>query len=73
MAIGVSTSGKRIFAVLLYPPQGVLRVVDLPDIPGFLYPLQMFKTKEEAEAALEKFLTENPDYRQWRDGKIERN
>lgn len=56
--------------VLLYPPVGVPRVVEMPDV-GLTVLAQTFKTEAEAEAALEKFLTANPEYRRWKDGRIE--
>jgi hypothetical protein len=64
---------KVVYSVLLYPPHGSPRVVELPRVPPELvvnYPMQLFETRGEAETALEKFLTDNPEYRQWRDGRI---
>jgi hypothetical protein len=61
------------YVVLLYPPHGKPRVVEVPHVPAEAaeyIPVQYFKTREKAEAALEKFLTENPEYRRWRDGRI---
>lgn len=61
------------YVVLLYPPLGVPRVAKVPRLPPdvVMTGIQRFSVRGEAEAALEKFLTENPEYRQWRDGSIQ--
>lgn len=57
-----ATATKNVYAVLIYPPHGKPRVTELPAMPrGFKHPLQTFKTRAKAEAALEKFLTDNPE------------
>lgn len=57
------------YAVLLYPSRGVPRVIELPfDDP--LKRLKTVSTRAKAEAALERFLSENPEYRRWEDGRI---
>jgi hypothetical protein len=67
-------SDKTEFVCLLYPPHGVPRVVEIPAVPlsiTAMMSVQRFPNRDLADAALEKFLTENPEYRQWRDGRIE--
>jgi hypothetical protein len=59
------------YAVLLYPPVGVPRVIEVPKLPkGLKSPIKSFKTREKAEKALEEFLAANPEYRNWKDGQI---
>lgn len=62
---------EQFYTVLLYPPHGVPRVVTVPYAPGMEKLVQVFGERQHAEAALEKFLTENPEYRRWRDGRIQ--
>lgn len=62
----------NVFAALLYPPVGKPRVIELPPMPkGMSHGCKTFKTKLEAETALDKFLTDNPEYRRWIDGSIQ--
>jgi len=64
-------TAKNMYAVLLYPPVGRPRVVELPPMPeGMSHGCHTFKRREDADAALEKFLADNPEYRQWVDGSI---
>lgn len=63
------TVEKMCYMVLLYPPMGVPRVVELPDV-GAPMIAKTFSTPEEAETALEEFLVKNPEYRRWKDGSI---
>lgn len=66
-----ATTQANVYAVLLYPPVGSPRVIELPPMPkGMSHGVQTFKTAEKAEAALVKFLEENPEYRNWTDGQI---
>lgn len=65
----LTVAQKTVYAVLLYPPHGRPRVSEVPK-PPFKGMLQTFPTRAKAEAALEKFLTENPEYRNWIDGSI---
>jgi hypothetical protein len=61
------------FAVLLYPPTGRPRVVEIPAIVDEIRPLMpvsTFARRADADAALEKFLNENPEFRRWNDGQI---
>ena len=70
-----ATATKFDYAVLIYPPHGVPRVIEMPHYPRSVSalrpPCEVFRTREKAAAALEKFLTENPEYRRWRDGRIQ--
>jgi hypothetical protein len=63
------------YLVLLYPPHGVPRVVEVPhvapEIAKLMPPVERFDSRAAGEAALEKFLTDNPEYRHWRDGRIQ--
>lgn len=60
-----------VYVVLLYPPYGVPRVCEIPRPPkGLGGGLQTFRTLAKAEAALEKFLSANPEYRAWKDGRL---
>jgi hypothetical protein len=62
---------STVFAVLLYPPVGKPRVIELPPMPkGMDHGCKTFKTAAKAFAALEKFLEENPEYRNWNDDPI---
>ena len=62
---------KMLYAVVLYPPIGKPRVVELPELPrGMKYPLQTFENATDAATALESFLVANPEYRTWEDGKL---
>lgn len=59
------------YAVLLYPPNGRPRVIEIPKPPiGFEYPIMTFANRDDADAALKGFLQENPKYKRWVDGKI---
>jgi hypothetical protein len=61
------------FAVLLYPPHGRPRVVELPKVDpeiAAMFPMARYDKRTAAEAALEKFLTDNPEYRNWDNGRI---
>lgn len=60
-------SDRVIYAVLLYPPVGSPRVIELPDV-GIKYPLSTFSTRDVAEKSLEEFLNKNPEYRRWKNG-----
>lgn len=60
------------FVVLLFPPHGVPRVCEIPRLRLQYDAVQYFDNRADAEAALEKFLVENPEYRHWRDGSIRR-
>lgn len=66
----MNAAAKVIYAVLLYPPNGKPRVIELPKISGMKL-VSTFKTKELAEQALEKFLIENPEYQKWNNGSIQ--
>ena len=62
---------KKVYAVLAYPPVGRPRVIEMPAMPkGMRYPVSVFKNREKADKALEKFLTDNPEYQRWCDGSI---
>lgn len=62
---------QNVFAVLLCPPVGKPRVIEVPPMPkSFKGPVQTFKTRDKADAALEKFFTDNPEYRNWNNGSI---
>lgn len=61
----------NVFAVLLYPPTGRPRVIELPPLPkGMSHGCQTFKARAKADAALAKFLADNPEYNNWVDGEI---
>lgn len=63
------------YVVLIDPPHGSPRVVEVPrvspEVAALMPPLSRFQAKADADAALEKFLTQNPEYRRWRDGRIQ--
>lgn len=60
------------YVVLLYPPKGKPRVVEMKKIPSAIGvgKLSRFAKRKDAEAALEKFLNDNPEYRTWEDGSL---
>lgn len=61
-----------VYALLLYPSHGAPRVVALPAAPpGMPTLMNAYATESAAAAALESFLVANPEYRCWRDGRIE--
>lgn len=66
-----------IYTVLLYPPVGRPRVVSITmHIPKknlkeiVATQVMTFDTEAKANAALEQFLTECPEYREWKDGRL---
>jgi hypothetical protein len=64
-----TTESATEFAVLLYPPHGRPRVVEIPTgLQGMS--VATYATRTDAEAALETFLKENPEYRNWVDGRL---
>lgn len=69
------TKTNVVYAVLLYPPRGAPRVVELPaSIAEFIAEYDLcvtFSVRADADDELEKFLNANPEYRRWRDGRIQ--
>jgi hypothetical protein len=69
----MKTKATTEFAVLLYPPKGKPRVVELPKAPpeiAAMMPMARYDQRADADAALEKFLADNPEYRNWNDGRL---